>query len=68
MAARRYEISLRELKYIFQHQKRNFVSPTGHVMFCLLLIYYLTPMKYQTISLVHPSLPSLATEDKKQFL
>ena len=39
MAARRYKISLRELKYIFQHQKRNFVSPTGHVMFCLLLIF-----------------------------
>ena len=39
MAALRYEISLRVLKYIFQHQKRNFVSPTGHVMFCLLLIF-----------------------------
>ena len=39
MAARRYEISLRVSKYIFQHQERNFVSPTDHVMFCLLLIF-----------------------------
>ena len=39
MAARRYEISLRVLKYIFQHEKRNFLSPTGHVVFCLLLIF-----------------------------
>ena len=47
MAARRYEISLRVLKNIsrvsaanewniFQHEKRNFVSPSGHVMFYLL--------------------------------
>ena len=47
MAARRYEISLRVLKNIsrvsaanewniFQHKKRNFVSPSGHVMFYLL--------------------------------
>ena len=47
MAARRYEISLRVLKNIsrvsaanewniFQHSKRNFVSPSGHVMFYLL--------------------------------
>ena len=47
MAARRYEISLRVLKNIsrvsaanelniFQHEKRNFVSQSGHVMFCLL--------------------------------
>ena len=36
MAARRYEISLRVLKNIFQHEKRNFVSPTGHVMFYLI--------------------------------
>ena len=47
MAARRYEIYLRELKNIsrvsaanewniFQHEKRNFVSPSGHVMFYLL--------------------------------
>ena len=34
MAAWRYEISLR-VKY-FQHEKRNFVSPSGHVMFYLL--------------------------------
>ena len=36
MAARRYEISLRVLKNIFQHENRNFVSPSGHVMFYLL--------------------------------
>ena len=35
MAARRYEIFLR-VKYCFQHQKKNFVSPSGHVMFYLL--------------------------------
>ena len=36
MAARRYEISLLVLKNIFniyfQHEKRNFVSPSGHVI------------------------------------
>ena len=47
MAAWRYEISLLELKIFhewaqrtseifFQHSKRNFVSPSGHVMFFLL--------------------------------
>ena len=48
MAARRYEISLRLLTYIlrvsadnernifFQHEKRNFVSPSEHVKFYLL--------------------------------
>ena len=36
MTARRYEISLRVLKKYFQHSKRNFVSPSGHVMFYLL--------------------------------
>ena len=47
MAARRYEISLRVLKNIsrvsaanewniFQHEKRNFVSPSDHVIFYLL--------------------------------
>ena len=50
MAARRYEISLRVIYHssnislvrcahswnIFQHEKRNFVSPSGHVMFYLL--------------------------------
>ena len=43
MAARRYEISLRVLKNIllvreifFQHEKRDFVSPRGHVIFYLL--------------------------------
>ena len=43
MAARRYETSLRVLKNIaqrrseifFQHEKTNFVSPSGHVMFYL---------------------------------
>ena len=33
MTARRYEISFRVLK---NKEKRNFVSPSGHVMFCLL--------------------------------
>ena len=43
MAARRYEISLRVLKNIllvreifFQHEKRDFVPPSGHVIFYLL--------------------------------
>ena len=36
MAARRYEISLRVLKNIFQHEKRNFVSLSDHVIFFLL--------------------------------
>ena len=36
MVARRYEISLRVLKNIFHHERRNFVSPSGHVMFYLL--------------------------------
>ena len=36
MAVREYEISLWVLKYVFQHEKRNFVSPSDHVMFYLL--------------------------------
>ena len=32
MTAWRYEISLLVLKNIFQHSKRNFVSPRGHVI------------------------------------
>ena len=51
MAARRYEISLRVLKnmlslvkYFFQQEKRNFVSPSDHVIFYLLY-------KHQTILL-----------------
>ena len=32
MAARRYDISPRVLKNIFQHEKRNFVSPSDHQM------------------------------------
>ena len=35
MAARRYEISLLVLKNIFQHEKRNFVSPSERVIFSL---------------------------------
>ena len=31
MAARRYEISLRVLQNIFQHEKRNFVSPIYYI-------------------------------------
>ena len=36
MAARKYEISLRVMKNIFEHEKINFVSSRGHVMFYLL--------------------------------
>ena len=38
MGARRYEISARVLKNIFQHEKRNFVSPSNYVIFFLLYI------------------------------
>ena len=38
MAAERYDISPRVLKNIFQHEKRNFVSPSDHVIFFLLYI------------------------------
>ena len=43
MATRRYKISLlvsecsEQVKYFFQHKKRNFVSPSDHVMFYYLL-------------------------------
>ena len=33
MAMQRYEISPRVLKNIFQHEKRNFVSPSNHLIF-----------------------------------
>ena len=48
MAMWRYEISLRvlknifmserskQVKYFFQHEKRNFISPSNHAMFYLL--------------------------------
>ena len=36
MGARRYEIAFGVLKNIFEHEKINFVSSSGHVMFCLL--------------------------------
>ena len=36
MAARRYEISLRVLKNIFERERINFVSSSCHVMFYLL--------------------------------
>ena len=39
MAARGYEFYLRVLKVYFQHEKIKFVSPSGHVMFCLLCRY-----------------------------
>ena len=38
MAVGRYEISLQVLKNIFQHEKRNFISPSNHVIFFLLYI------------------------------
>ena len=31
MAMQRYEISPRVLKNIFQHEKRNFISPSNHL-------------------------------------
>ena len=45
MAARGYEFYLRVLQVsltserYFQHEKIKFVSPSGHVMFCLLYRY-----------------------------
>ena len=36
MAGRRYEISLRVLENISEHEKINFVSSSGHAMFYLL--------------------------------
>ena len=38
MVACRYDIYLRVLRNvnIFQHEKINVVSPSGHVIFCLL--------------------------------
>ena len=35
MAERGYEISLRVLKNISEHEKKNFVSSSGHAMFYL---------------------------------
>ena len=40
MAARR-NFSSSVVINIFQHEQRNFVSPNGHVMFCLLYKYQL---------------------------
>ena len=77
MAAWRYEISLRVLKNIsrvFQHEKRNFVSPSGHVMFYLLYkhqwnakpfypakgaIYYVA---IATVIFSHVKIPSFCTK------
>ena len=60
MAVQRYEISLRVLKNIswvsaanewnfFQHEKRNFVSPRGHVMFYLLYKHQEIPNHFTLI-------------------
>ena len=38
MVARRYEIYLRVrslVRYRAEHEKRNFISPSNHVLFCL---------------------------------
>ena len=41
MVRRRYEIYLRVfnsiiiVRYLFEHEKRNFISPRKHVLFCL---------------------------------
>ena len=40
IAARGYEFYLRALKVYFQHKKIKFVSPSGHVMFCLFYRYW----------------------------
>ena len=37
IAAQRYEISLGVLKNICRHEKINFVSPSDHVIFFLLI-------------------------------
>ena len=47
LAARRYEISLRVLKNIFEHEKINLVSSSDHVIFYLLNKHH---QKCQTIS------------------
>ena len=62
MAARRYEISLRMLKIFhewaqrtserfFQHEKKNFLSPSGHVMFYILCKHQWTtkPFHFNTL-------------------
>ena len=41
MAAWRYEISLLVLKNIFQHSKRSFVSPRGHVISSIYFVFKL---------------------------
>ena len=41
MAAQRYKISLQVFIFL-QHEKRNFVSPSGHVMFYLFYKYQRT--------------------------
>ena len=40
IAARGYEFYLRARKVYFQHKKIKFVSPSGHVMFCLFYRYW----------------------------
>ena len=63
MAARRYKISFRVLKIFhewaqwtseifFQHEKRNFVSPSGHVMFYLLYKHQWTTKPFHFNSFV----------------
>ena len=39
MAARRYETSQRTSEIFFQHEKRNFVSPSGHVTAIALIFF-----------------------------
>ena len=66
MAARRYEISRVKIYFSTPEEKFRISNRPRNVLFIINLLF--NTMKYQTISLVHPSLPSLATEDKKQFL
>ena len=49
MAARGYEFYLR----VLQHEKIKFVSPSGHVMFCLLYIYIDEMSRFKTTYFIH---------------
>ena len=59
MASWRYEISLgfvkRNIFFLFQLKRRNFVSPSDHVMFCVLY-------KYQLLYKYHSEIVSTLTK------
>ena len=50
MAARRYEMTAANEVNIFQQEKRYFVSPSGHAMFCLLYKYQLYKYHSEIVS------------------